>query len=81
VGVLTENIQNKLALMGQRRGLDLKDDWKWAATDKVQPSAHSATLMNSRKPFRAPPKPLFMCATTQAMLFLVRHLESGLDLT
>ena len=27
------------------------------------------------------PKPLFMCATTQAMLFLVRHLESGLDLT
>jgi hypothetical protein len=24
VGVLTENIQNKLALMGQRRGLDLK---------------------------------------------------------
>jgi hypothetical protein len=58
VGVLTENIENKLALMGPRRGLDLKgrlEIGRDANLDKVQPSAHSAAFMNSRKPFRTPP--------------------------
>jgi hypothetical protein len=75
VGVLTENIQNKLALMGQRRGLDLKgrlDIGRPLILRRLWiPESRSAPL----------PKALFMCATTQAMLFLVRHLESGLDLT